>query len=67
MFWMTDDPARDAERLAEAQDRQLEQRPVCSECGHHIQADHYYDINGEVVCPECLENYYRKEVEDYIE
>ena len=67
MSFYSDDPIKDFERRDEEQTKWLEQRPVCSECGQHIQADFYYEINGEAICPECLETYYRKEVEDYIE
>ena len=64
MIW-SDDPIRDSERHNAKQDAWLESRPVCAECCEHIQADHYFDINGEAVCPDCLENYYRKETEDW--
>ena len=50
--------AHDAE-----QDRWLQERPVCCWCDEHIQDDHYYMINDEVCCPECLESYFRKEVD----
>lgn len=62
-----DDPVREAERHYAQQDRELERRPVCDECGHHIQDDWFYLINDEFICPDCLNNYYRKEVEDFME
>lgn len=49
------------------QTRQLERLPVCADCGEHIQDDHYYLINDEAICPDCLESGYRKETEDYFE
>lgn len=36
--------------------RALEKLPVCSECGETVQDEYYYEINGEVVCQECLDN-----------
>ena len=66
MFY-SDDPVRDAERHYAEQDRQLEKRPVCSECGEPVQHDFFFLINDEVICPDCLVSNYRKEVEDYIE
>ena len=66
-FFYSDDPVMDAERHIEAQDEKLKKLPVCSECEQPIQDDHFYDINGEPVCHDCLNIYYRKEVEDYIE
>jgi len=41
--------------------------PECDYCGEIIQDDHYYLINDETICPACLESYFRKEIEDYIE
>lgn len=63
----TDNPARDWDAYCEEQERELERRPVCACCGERIQDDYFYDINGENICPECLEDYYRKETENYLE
>lgn len=48
------------------QERRLAELPVCDICGKPIQDEHYYLINDENVCPECLDNEFRKETEDYI-
>ncbi len=57
--------------LWEAHERQKEawlaKRPVCADCDEPIQDDHYFDINGEAICPDCMEGNYRKEIGDYIE
>lgn len=45
------------------QEKQLERLPVCADCGEPVQDDHYYLINDEVICPNCLEAGYRKEIE----
>lgn len=45
------------------QDDWLAKRPVCDDCDHHIQDDHYFEINGNIICPDCIEAY-RKEVDD---
>lgn len=50
--------AHDAE-----QDRWLEERPVCCWCEEHIQDGHLYRINGEACCPECLESFFREEID----
>lgn len=42
----------------------LDSLPVCDECGEPIQTEECYEINGEVICPECLRNNHRKRVED---
>ena len=61
--YLSDNPVWDAERYARRQDRWLEHLPVCCECGEAIQTDHYYVINSEAICPDCLEGY-RRELED---
>ena len=66
-MYYTDDPIRDFERWDRERERRLEFLPVCVDCGHHIQADYFYEINGEPICPACMESGYRKEMEDYIE
>lgn len=48
------------------QQRKLERLPICADCGEHVQDDHFYLINDEVICPDCLDSNYRKAVEDYV-
>ncbi len=62
MFY-TDDPLMDFEHHDREQAKRLEELPKCDICDHPIQDDHYYQINGDNVCPECLENEFRKEVD----
>ena len=40
--------------------------PVCDECGARIREDTYFDIDGTIICEDCL-NDYKKYTEDYIE
>lgn len=47
------------------QQEKLSKRPLCGDCGEHVQEDHYYLIFGETVCPDCLKENYRKDIEDY--
>lgn len=49
------------------QERELERLPRCSECDEPITDDECYEINGELVCPCCLKENYRKRTEDYVE
>ena len=67
MFRRTDDPLRDYERWDAEREAELEMLPICAECGERVTDDHFYEINGEVICPDCLRAYYRKEIEDYID
>ncbi len=41
--------------------------PKCSDCDKFVKGKHFYLINDEVICPDCLENNYKKDVADYIE
>ena len=51
------------ERHEREQEIWLAKLPVCDYCEQHIQDDHYYEIDGEIICPDCLESYFRKENE----
>lgn len=63
----TDDPARDFERYDAEQEARLAKRPVCYECGEPIQDDDCWEMNGELICTECLEANHKKNTEDYTE
>lgn len=62
MVLRTDDPVSDFLRHDEEQNRWLESLPECADCGEPIQDDHYYEYNGENICPRCNEDLHRKEV-----
>ena len=49
------------------QQRELDKLPKCCECDQPIQDDECYEINGELVCPQCLEDNHRKRTDDYVE
>ena len=66
MRW-TDDPIADFDQWDREQNEWLEKRPICADCDEPIQDDHYFDINGEAICPDCMEGNYRKEIGDNIE
>lgn len=55
------------DRYEREQYRELRKLPKCAACGEHVTDDHFYLINDEVICPDCLEADYRKAVEDYID
>lgn len=55
------------ERHERKQEKWLAERPVCYYCDNPIQDGHYYDINDEVICPDCMESHFRKEVDDFYE
>ena len=62
MPFRTDDPAADFDRWDREQQKWLDSRPVCDNCDNPIQHEHYYLINGDNICPDCMERYFRKEV-----
>ena len=35
----------------------LENLPVCSICGEHIQDEEYYDLGEVIICESCMEDY----------
>lgn len=61
----TGDPIRDFEERDRRQARRLARRPRCSECHEYIQDDVCYEIDGKLICPECLEANYERNTDDY--
>ena len=53
----TNDPVSDFLHHDTEQTRKLERLPVCTDCGHHIQDEHCYQINDEVICEDCMREY----------
>lgn len=55
----------------ESHDRKQERRrsdlPVCDYCGEPIQEEHFFYINGECFCEDCLNNNFRKNTDDYLD
>lgn len=62
----SDDPIRDAYRHDAEQEAKIEKLPKCDYCNETIQDDFCYEINGDIICEDCLVNNFRKSVEDYI-
>lgn len=54
------------ERYNDEQERKLEKLPKCDECGERIQTDECYEVNNDLICPNCMIENHRKWVEDYI-
>lgn len=51
----------------ESQQLKLKKFPRCTNCGHYIQDDYYFEIDGDYFCEECMIENYRKDVGDYVE
>ena len=56
----TDDPVRDAEAYSDYLDERKEEEEsiICDCCGKNISEnfDHYYDMDGDYYCPDCIDN-----------
>lgn len=52
------------DRLQAEYERSL---PVCDYCGRLIQDEKYYEINGDKICQECLDDNFLKWTEDFCE
>lgn len=42
----------------------MSERPLCDICEQPVAGDHYYNINGDVICQDCMEEYFRRELDD---
>ncbi len=62
MFRYTDDPEADAAAYDAELARLESQVQECSYCGKPVAEDYYYEINDEVICSECLDEHFRREV-----
>jgi formylmethanofuran dehydrogenase subunit E len=65
MIFRSDSLSRDVDNYDRAQAKALEALPRCSECDEPIQDEYCYQINGELICEECLKEY-RRSTEDFI-
>lgn len=66
VFW-TDDPVADAYAYDRECQENLNKYPKCYHCEKPITDEHFYMINDEKVCEECLNDLYRETTEDYIQ
>jgi formylmethanofuran dehydrogenase subunit E len=46
------------------QEKRLAELPECCECGERIQDEYCFEINGEYICEQCLNDNHRKYTED---
>lgn len=56
-FGRTDDPYLDADRWLDELEHQYDHRPVCSECGEHIQEEYAYQIDDKLICIPCMNDH----------
>ena len=48
---------RDLEQKEQEDERWLESRPICDECGEHIQGNYKYVIDGKTYCEDCINDF----------
>ena len=61
-MYYTDDPERDFLRYDRERQEEEDELPHCDYCGEAIY-EHYYLINDDIVCEECLCENFRHNVE----
>lgn len=66
-MYFTDDPISDFHRYDAEREAELRRLPRCSECGETIQAEECYEINDELICPDCMEGNHKKSTDVYIQ
>jgi formylmethanofuran dehydrogenase subunit E len=66
-YFRTGDPEADFLRQDLEQAMREERLPVCDKCKERIHDDDYYDVEGEILCEDCMKEKYRRSTEDYVE
>lgn len=64
---ITDDPIADFNRYDAEQEEAMKKYPECAECGLRITDDYYYEVEGEILCEEHMNERYRKSVDNYVD
>ncbi len=65
MYGRTDNPIADFNRHEREKESAASKLPKCDYCDKRIDEDEYYDIEGEIVCRECLNKHFRKWTDEY--
>lgn len=65
-MYRTDEPIFDFNRKDAEECDFMAKLPVCDCCNEPITDEHYYEIDGSIMCQECLDYHCKKCVDDYI-
>ena len=38
----------------------MDEKPTCDYCDHQVQEGFWYEINGDVICKQCLNDYFKQ-------
>lgn len=60
---ITCDPLYDFTNNEDRKYKWLKSRPICSQCGEHIQDEYGYRLGNDLYCEECV-NSWREWIED---
>lgn len=60
----TDDPYSDFLSHDAEQEEWLQSRPKCDECKERIQDEHCFNIDGTILCEDCMNDRYQVCTED---
>lgn len=64
-IYRSDDPMRDFSKWEKEIQEWESSLPRCDSC-KEVLDDYVYDIDGEILCIECMIAKYRRDVEDYV-
>ena len=66
MLYRSDDPEADFNRLDAQRAKDEANLPHCDYCGEVIY-ESYYEINGEIICEECMASHFKRNVEIFLD
>lgn len=68
-YFRSDDPGRDFDRWDAEQARREARLPKCENkrCQKRIDDELYFEIDGEILCLECVKEKYGHSTDDYAE
>ena len=65
-YFRNGDPLDDFDRLDREQAQYEAKLPQCDKCGKHIQDEIFFDIEGEILCEDCVIDLYGKSTQDFV-
>ena len=65
-MYYSNNPVWDAERYYQNCEKRKAQLPKCSECGEPITAECAYEVNGEIICEDCMTDNHRVWIDDLV-
>ena len=67
MFFRSGDPLDDFDRLDRLQAMREAKLPVCEKCGERIHDETFFNIEGEILCEECMRDKYEVYTQDWLD